>query len=155
MDIKIARTNIDEAQRLYTIQKHAFGSDLEKYKDYATNPAVETMNSFLQRMIFSYHYTIFINDEIAGSIDIRRISDDHFALNQLCLNPSLQNQGFGSKIMKMIEEMFPNAKKWSLKTQKDNERNRHFYEKAGYILTGEQRINHLLTLVDYEKRLVD
>ncbi|MGV3465444.1 MAG: GNAT family N-acetyltransferase [Heyndrickxia sp.] len=153
MNIKIARTNINEAPQLYTIQKHAFGSDLKRYKDFTTNPAVETMNSFLQRIIFSYHYTIFIHDEIAGSIDIRRISEDHFALNQLCLHPSLQNQGYGTKIMNMIEEMLPNVKIWSLKTQKDNKRNRHFYEKAGYTLTGEQRINHLLTLVEYEKRM--
>ncbi|WP_158175849.1 GNAT family N-acetyltransferase [Heyndrickxia camelliae] len=153
MDIKIARTNINEAQELYAIQKQAFQSDLERYSDYKTNPAAETMNSFLQRIIFSYHYTIYIHDKVAGSIDIRRISDDHFVVNQICLNPDRQNQGYGSKIMKMIEEMFPNVKNWSLKTQKDNEKNRHFYEKAGYTLTGEQKMNHLLTLVDYEKRI--
>lgn len=153
MNIRIARTNMEEAQELLNIQKQAFQSDLEKYRDFATNPAAESLISFIQRILISQHYTIFIDEEIAGSIDIRKISEDHYLLNQLCLNPKWQNRGFGSKIMKMMEEMFPNVTIWSLKTQKDNARNRHFYEKAGYFFIGEQRMTHQLSLVEHEKRL--
>lgn len=118
MNIRIARTNMEEAQELLNIQKLAFQSDLEKYRDFATNPAAESLISFIQRILISQHYTIFIDEEIAGSIDIRKISEDHYVLNQLCLNPKWQNRGFGSKIMKMMEEMFPNVTIWSLKTQR-------------------------------------
>lgn len=118
MNIRIARTNMEEVQELLNIQKQAFQSDLEKYRDFATNPAAESLVPFIQRILISQHYTIFIDEEIAGSIDIRKISEDHYVLNQLCLNPKWQNRGFGSKIMKMMEEMFPNVTIWSFKNTK-------------------------------------
>ncbi|MBS4173033.1 GNAT family N-acetyltransferase [Bacillus sp. FJAT-49736] len=151
MDIKVLKTKVEDAQALLDIQREAFHDDLEKYRDFAGSPAAETMNSLFQKIIFAQHYTIYIKGMIAGSIDIRRISETHYVLNQICLSPSFQNQGYGMKVLKMVEEMYPKAKKWTLKTQKDNVKNRHFYEKAGFILIGEEKLTQQLTLVEYEK----
>lgn len=155
VDIEIIKTNVHEAETLLDIQKQAFQSDFEKYKDYQTSPAVESLNSLINRILFSQHYTVYIQNKMAGAIDIRRISPDYFRLQQICLKAEYQNHGYGTKIINMIEKKFPKVKKWSLNTPKDNLRNRHFYEKAGYYIVGETRINRRLTLIEYEKKISD
>jgi ribosomal protein S18 acetylase RimI-like enzyme len=153
LSIKIVPSKSAEANELLKIQKEAFYSDLIKYKDYHTNPAAESLDYFLYRMQNSLHYSISINGRLAGGICLIKQTKDHYYLYRVFLGSEFQNKGYGSKILKQLEGQFPQVKKWSLDTPKDNRRNRHFYEKFGYTKIGERQINEYLTLIYYEKNL--
>ncbi|WP_066367594.1 GNAT family N-acetyltransferase [Neobacillus fumarioli] len=153
MEVKINKTSLTEADKLLSIQREVFASDLKKYKDYDTSPATETIDFFKYRINHSYHYTMFVDGKIAGGVCIVKVSDTHYRLFRIFLSPSYQNIGLGSKILAQIEKKFPQVKTWSLDTPKDNRRNRHFYEKLGYRKTGEFAVNERLILIEYEKKI--
>jgi len=153
MNLNITRTKMSEAEALLKIQREAFLSDLKKYKDYDTSPAAELLDFFKYKLNHSIHYTIFLNGKIVGGICIVKITDIHYRLFRIFLNPAIQNRGLGSKILTQIEKKFPHVKEWSLDTPKDNTRTRHFYEKFGYKKTKEFKVNDRLTLIEYEKKI--
>ncbi|ENQ3080642.1 GNAT family N-acetyltransferase [Bacillus cereus] len=150
MNIKLAKTKLEEAEELLCIQKKAFQSDLEKYQDYDSSPATEKVERLMRKIELFHHFTIWINNEIVGGIDVRDLNNQHYRINRIFLKTSLQNKGLGSRIMNLIHQEFPEAEKWSLDTPKDNIRNHHFYEKCGYRVVGEHQINNKLILLDYE-----
>ncbi len=153
MNIKIIRTRLEEVEILLEIQKEAFQPDLELYQDFDSNPAVEPIDRLKLKVERYYYYTIFIDGKIVGGIDIRPLEENHYRLNRIFLHPNFQDKGYGSKIIKIIEDEFPFAKKWSLDTPFKNFRNHHFYEKLGYRKVGEHKVTEKLTLFDYEKVL--
>ncbi|MBM7655932.1 GNAT family N-acetyltransferase [Neobacillus cucumis] len=153
MKFKIIPSKHMEAYELLKLQKEAFHSDLIKYKDYFQSPAAESLNYFILKMQTSLHYSIFVDGRLAGGICVVKQTKDHYYLYRIFLGSEFQNKGLGSKILQELEKQFPHVKKWSLDTPKDNRRNRHFYEKLGYIKTGEQQITKYLTLIFYEKNL--
>ncbi|WP_144449108.1 GNAT family N-acetyltransferase [Halalkalibacter nanhaiisediminis] len=151
MDIRIQRTTKGEVSELLKIQKEVFQADLQRYKDYESSPATESHDSFIQRINESFHYTIFIEGELAGGINIWKITSTHMGLFRIFLKEHFQNRGYGSEIMRLVEHQFPEAQKWSLNTPKDNVRNRYFYERIGYQKIGELQVNDKLILIEYEK----
>lgn len=153
MKFKILPSKITEGYELLKIQREAFYSDLLKYKDYDTNPATESLDNFLFRMQNSLHYSILVDDKLAGGVCIFIQTNTHYYLNSIFLSSRFQNKGLGSKILQKLERGFPHVRKWSLHTPKDDHRNRHFYEKLGFKNTGEEPINQYLTLINYEKNM--
>lgn len=153
MGLKIARTHSGEAAALLEIQKEAFQSDLKKYQDYDSSPAAETLEFFKYKLKHSYHYTIFADNKIIGGVCVVKVTDDHYRLFRIFLSRKYQNRGIGAKVLPYIEKKYPQAKKWSLDTPKDNPVTRHFYEKYGYKKTKEYKVNERLTLVEYEKKM--
>ena len=153
MKFKILPSKNTEAYELLKIQREAFYSDLMKYKDYDTNPATESLEYFLFRMQNSLHYSIFVEDKLAGGICIVIQTYTHYYLSSIFLSSRFQNKGLGSKIVQELERRFPHVRKWSLHTPKDDHRNRHFYEKLGFKKTGKEPINQYLTLINYEKNM--
>lgn len=153
LEFEIVPSKYEEADQLLKLQKEAFHSDLIKYKDFHLSPAAESWENFVIRMLTSSHFSIYVNDRIAGGICVVKRAKNHNYLYRIFLGSEYQNYGLGSKILPQLEHRYPEVKKWSLDTPKDNQRNRHFYEKLGYQKTGEQMINEYLTLIDYEKIL--
>lgn len=153
MKLKIIRSTVDEANILLDIQKEAFSEDLERYQDYNTSPATESIERLRNKIINSFHYTIFLDDEIIGGIEVRKLSNTQCYLNRLYLTPKCHNKGIGTKLMNFIEDEFPEALEWTLSTPYMNYRNHYFYEKHGYSKVGEQVITGKLILFDYIKKV--
>ncbi|MFJ7666858.1 GNAT family N-acetyltransferase [Lysinibacillus sp. NPDC097195] len=153
MEITIQRTTEDEATVLLAIQKEAFLEDLTRYHDHETNPANETISRLRTKIQNYTHFTIWLQDEIIGGIDIRELNNHVYRLNRIYLAKAQQNKGFGSHIMHWVENQFSCALEWHLDTPHLNTRNHHFYEKLGYQKVGEHRISETLLLFDYVKKV--
>jgi GNAT superfamily N-acetyltransferase len=66
--------------------------------------------------------------------------------------PEYQGKGIAQKAITLIEELFPQATTWELKTILEERRNCYLYEKMGYTQIGEkQSLNENTTLVHYKK----
>ena len=153
MGLTIKRSEETEATTLLAIQKEAFQEDLKRYHDHETNPANEPISRLMRKIKTFYHYTIWLNDEIIGGIDIRDLNHRRYRLNRIFLAKKYQNQGFGSQMIQLIESIFPSAHEWHLDTPHLNTRNHHFYEKQGYKKVGEHQISETLILFDYIKKM--
>ena len=154
MALVIKKSIKDEAETLLGIQIEAFTEDLKRYEDFKTSPATESVEKVNWRIDNFLHFTIWLNSEIIGGIYVREVGESEFRLNRIFISNAYQNKGLGSRVMKLVEDKFPQTRKWYLDTPKLNPRNHHFYEKLGYKKTGEHQVNKKLTLLDYEKEMI-
>ncbi|MEK3714488.1 GNAT family N-acetyltransferase [Paenibacillus sp. FSL R7-0333] len=154
-DVTLSKATLEDAADIHAMQLQAFMPLLEKYQDYETNPANETLERLVERMNqkFVNYYIIRNAGNAVGSIRVKKIEEHHYWLGQLCVVPQSQGQGIAQQAFARIEEIYSDAKTWGLATVVQEERNCYLYEKLGYRRTDETReINDKMTLCYYEKR---
>ncbi|MEK4516836.1 GNAT family N-acetyltransferase [Paenibacillus sp. FSL H8-0122] len=156
-EVTLSKATVEDAAAIHALQLEAFMPLLEKYQDYETNPANETLERLVERMNqeFVDYYIIRNAGNAVGSIRVKKIEEHHYWLGQLCVVPQSQGQGIAQQAFARIEEIYSDAKMWGLATVVQEERNCYLYEKLGYRRTDEIReINDKMTLCFYEKKLV-
>ncbi|WML26892.1 GNAT family N-acetyltransferase [Neobacillus sp. OS1-33] len=153
MEVSIKKTKLDEIEDLLAIQKDVFAEDYALYEDHDSTPVNETTKKLIENIERFFHFTIWLDNDIIGAIDIRLLDDKRLRLSKLFLRNEYQNKGLGSKIIQLMESEFSLIKDWSLYTPYLNKRNHHFYEKLGYKKIGEVQVTEKLQLFKYEKIL--
>lgn len=154
MNIRLEKAKNSDAQAIFEIQVMAFMPLLEKYKDYHTNPAKETIERVITRINNpnGRFYKILVNNNLVGAICVFWREDVQFWISPMFILPTEQGKGIAQKAIKLIEEMFPQAITWELATILEEKRNCHLYEKMGYIKTGiSKELNENATLIFYKK----
>ncbi|MEH7402004.1 GNAT family N-acetyltransferase [Gottfriedia acidiceleris] len=154
MKIRLDKATDSDAQVIFNMQVKAFMPLLEKYKDYDTNPANEPIENVIRRINYSSgdFYKIYYNDVLVGAICIYWKEETKFWISPMFILPEYQGLGIAQKAIQLIEEQFPQAATWELRTILEEKRNCYLYEKVGYRLNGETiRLNENITLVSYKK----
>lgn len=83
------------------------------------------------------YYKIMDNEVLAGVLLISYTGREHARVDRFYIHPAFQNKGIGSKVIHLMEEMYPMVKIWTLDTIQKSVRNHNFYEKNGYEKVGE------------------
>lgn len=138
---------------LHDLQVASFLPLLEKYQDYETNPAAETLDRIFARFAqpFTDYYLILHCERVVGML---RVCDygQRCRLSPICILPEYQGRGYASQAILEIEQRYPQAKSWELDTILQEQKLCGFYEKLGYVRTGEyHRIKTGMDLVFYRK----
>ncbi|MRG87607.1 GNAT family N-acetyltransferase [Salinibacillus xinjiangensis] len=154
MEVRLDKATDKDAKFIFDIQVKAFKPLLDKYKDYETNPANETVERVITRINNpnSDFYKIFADNKLVGAICISWKEEVQFWISPMFVLSSYQGMGVAQKAIILIEEMFPQATTWELATIIEEERNCYLYEKMGYTKTGvRKKINDNATLIYYKK----
>ncbi|AIQ29136.1 MULTISPECIES: GNAT family N-acetyltransferase [unclassified Paenibacillus] len=157
MEVTLSKAVAEDAAAIHEMQTRAFLPLLEKYQDYGTNPANETVDRVVERLNQAcVDYYIIRNAGVAaGSIRVKKTDEQKYWLGQIFILPEYQGQGIAQQVFNQIERIYADAKSWGLATIVQEERNCYLYEKLGYRRTGETKeINDKLTLCFYEKTLI-
>ena len=98
------------------------------------------------------YYKILFNGRIVGGLLLFHMSDDHFEVGRIWVDPEYQNQGIGQAAMEAMFNLHLDVKKWTLGTPSWAIRNQHFYEKMGFVRIRETEIDPNLgwSGVEYE-----
>ena len=155
MEIKLLRANIGDAEQIHKMQVEAFMDLFNKYQDFDTSPATETIDKVIFRLKqkFTYYYFICIGDQKVGAIRIvdKKETGKNKRISPIFVLPDFQGQGIAQKAIEMCEEIH-GKEHWELVTILQEPKNCYLYEKMGYTQTGITKIiNDKLTLVVYEK----
>ncbi|MEN1936236.1 GNAT family N-acetyltransferase [Paenibacillus sp. 102] len=157
MEVILERAIEFDAESIFNIQVRAFKPLLEKYKDYKTNPANETIDKVIARINRPNggFYKILVNHTFVGAICVFwKEKTTQFWISPMFILPNYQGKGIAQKTLTLIEKMFPQATSWELATILEEERNCYLYEKTGYIQAGlRKKLNDNTTLVYYKKVL--
>lgn len=155
MKVFLLKADLSDAERLLKIQKICFSPHLKRYQDFETSPAMVSLDEIKWQIENENFYKIILNDIWVGSININKLDEiGNYKLRIINILPEYQGRGIGQSAIKLGEELFPDAKTWSLETLEDMPQNRHVYEKAGYKFTGKtEKVNDKLTLVYYQKEI--
>lgn len=154
--VTLSKATVEDAAAIHAMQLEAFLPLLEKYQDYETNPANETLERLVERMNqeFVDYYLIRNAGNAVGSMRVKKTDQHQYWLGQICVLPQCQGQGIAQQAFALIEEIYADAITWGLATVVQEERNCYLYEKLGYRRTNETReINDKMTLCFYEKTL--
>lgn len=129
----IRKMKKEDMKVLYDIALRSFQTDFEKYGVYP--PLINLQrNRFLPPRIFGK--TILTNDTIIGGVFVVGFGKKG-EIGAIFLDPSYQHQGYGRKVMLMLEELYPKVQRWKLDTPAENYELHRFYESLGYVKTGE------------------
>ncbi|MCE5314075.1 MAG: GNAT family N-acetyltransferase [Armatimonadota bacterium] len=149
MKIDFVHASEDDTDDLIAVQNAAFADDVRKYGEC---PAyVEDREVMLGNIRSKIFYKILADGVIIGSIEVCRRTDSHYYLRVLSVHPDYHNRGIGSMALQFIFDEHPEATLWTLITPKDNKRNCHLYEKAGFYCVKDIVQSDVLTLSCYRK----
>lgn len=153
--LRLIRADIEDAERIWKMQKEAFASLLERYQDVELNPACEPIDKVIMRLNqkFTYYYLLESEGEIVGAIRVvdKKEEDKRKRISPLFILPKHWNRGYAQKAMLLVEEIHGSTG-WELDTILQEKGNCYLYEKMGYRATGKSEIvNEQMTLVFYEK----
>ena len=156
MNISLLRAGIEDAKELHAMQVKSFRELFEKYQDFDTSPANESVEKVEARLKqnFTYYYFICIGMQKAGAIRIvdKKENGKNKRISPIFVLPEFQGQGIAQKAIRLCEEIHGNEG-WELDTILQEPKDCHLYEKMGYRQTGKTEvINERLTLVFYEKK---
>lgn len=155
MEVKLIRANVDDAKELHAMQVKSFRELLEKYQDFDTSPANESVEKVEARLKqeFTYFYFICVGAQKVGAIRIvdKKETGKNKRISPVFILPEFQGQGIAQKAIRLCEEMH-GKENWELDTILQEPKNCYLYEKMGYRQTGKTEvINERLTLVFLSK----
>lgn len=153
MDVRLEKATNEDAQSIFDIQVKAFMPLLEKYKDYDTNPANESIARVLTRINNPHggFYKILADNILVGAICVVWKATVYW-ISPIFILPEHQGKGIAQKAIIAVEKMFFEATSWELATILEEESNCYLYEKMGYIKTGiSKKLNEKATLIFYKK----
>lgn len=143
-----------DAPALLDIQRRAFHALLEKYQDYGTNPATEPLSSIERKLRERDYYFIELDGRAAGLICVKHM-EDSLCVTPIGLVPECRGKGLGHEAMALLENQYPENRRWELATILQEPGLCRFYESLGYRRTGEQRpIKPGMDSIGYEKTIV-
>ncbi len=156
MEISLSKADASDAAFIHEMQVKAFMPLLEKYKDYETSPANESVEQIRDRInqSFADYYMIKYFDIAVGGVRIVKKDNKTYRVSIIFILPEHHGKGIAQQVFAIIEQRYKDAKKWELDSIIQEQRNCYLYEKLGYRTTGEtKKINDNLTLVFYEKHM--
>ncbi|WP_201004103.1 GNAT family N-acetyltransferase [Paenibacillus glycanilyticus] len=155
MNIKLEVAVEKDAGLIFDIQVRAFLPLLNKYQDFETNPANETIERVVKRIINPQGevYKIIADGVPVGAICVVRKEDGvMFWIGPMFILPEKQGKGVAQKAITLLMEMFPEVTSWGLASLLEEERNCYLYEKMGFNRIGDHKaLNEKATLVFYNK----
>lgn len=151
MDITITRASRAEAEALVAVQIAAFHHDAVLYPGVEADgpPGYDSVPHMLGAIEEAICYTIADGGRPIGVIILVDDGDDHVHLDVIAIEPAYHSRGVGTRAMRFIEAAHP-ATRWTLHTPSYALRNQHFYEKLGFVKTGEEAADTIL-LFAYER----
>ncbi|PFM47454.1 GNAT family N-acetyltransferase [Bacillus cereus] len=155
MKITLENATENDAVALFQMQIDSFTPLLNKYKDYETSPANESIEKMILRInnpSNNFYKIIFDSNLVEAICIFKKELPYKFWISPMFIHPNNQGKGIAQQVLFLIEEMVPKARSFELATILEEERNCFLYEKMGYKRTEvTKKLNDKTTLVYYKK----
>lgn len=151
--ISLMKAEYDDCPLIHSIQVKSFVGLLQKYNDYESNPAAESIDRIRQRFQqpFTDYYLICCGDVTVGMLRVCNFGVN-CRLSPICILPEYQGRGYAKQAVHAMEKLYPAAKLWQLDTIMQEKHLCRLYENLGYQKTGKtESLKEGMDLVFYEK----
>lgn len=130
MELVIAKPQ--DALVLTSISKRAFDSDIEAGATKAGGPPGYRSHKYHIKMAAQKHlYTFYRNRLIVGGAVLFKEGTNLY-IGRIFIDPEHFREGLGTRLMEMIENLYPDVTSFTLDTPLWNIRTNSFYQKLGY-----------------------
>ena len=132
MSLQFTKAGTSDAPVLNAVSKHAFESDVAIGGAPAGGPPGYMSLKYHMKMARSGHlFKLTENGLIIGGA-ILFPDGDTLNIGRIFVNPDLHRKGYGIRMMREIEAMFPDIRTFTLDTPAWNIRTNQFYSSLGY-----------------------
>lgn len=135
---RFVKARSQDADRLAAASELAFHGDVDYGAPGIGGPPGYDSPDWQKRMMkLGDYYKILVDGQLVGGIIVFRKAAREYDLGRIFIKPALQNQGIGTEAFEFLWREYPLAKRWTLGTPAWNRRTRHFYQKVGFMETGQ------------------
>ncbi len=134
----IEKANVSDAKEILLLQKLAYRRDAGIYNDFGMSQTLEQIEKDFDKCIF---LKAMIDNKIIGSVKAYE-KEGTCHIGRLIVHPDFQNRGIGTKLLYLIEKIF-GYKRFELFTGDESQKNLYFYQKLGYKIFKEQKIDKI------------
>ena len=149
-EIIIEPALLEDAEIILKLQKLAYMEEAIAYNSYDIPPLTQTLEETLEEFEAQTILKATCNGEIIGSAR-GYLEDGTCYVGKMMVEPGFQNRGIGGRLLRAIEEHFPEASRFELFTGYKSQRNLHLYKKHGYRIFKTVPINDTVNLSFLEK----
>jgi len=150
-NLVISYATAADAPAIMALQQVAYQSEAELYRDWFIPPLTQTLAELQLEIVDSTVLKICQGSRLVGSVRAVQQTDGSVAIGRLIVQPELQGQGIGSRLMAAIEAAFPTASRFELFTGSLSLRNINLYERLGYRIFSRRQLSPQVELVSMEK----
>lgn len=148
--LTIYQANFDDLQAILQLQYLSYQSEAALFGSKDIPPLKQT----LDEVIDEYNNGVIlkmVNDEntIIGSVRAKEVKETVY-IGKLMVHPNYRHNGYGTRLIKEIEEYFPNNR-YELFTSTRSKDNIRLYQGLGYKIFDTKAINDELQFVYMEK----
>lgn len=131
--LEVQRAHLEDAEEITEIKIKAFNKEINTYLGRNGGPPgydkVESERDIITNLIA---YKIVLDKQIIGGLFLIPIEENKMRFEDFVIDPKYQGNGYGYKVMQLIEEMYPDIMEWQLSTPVFSIGNQHLYTKFGY-----------------------
>jgi ribosomal protein S18 acetylase RimI-like enzyme len=132
MEMELVLAKPQDALVLASISKRAFDSDVEVGGTQPGGPPGYQSQNYHAKMAAQKHlYTFYDNGLIVGGAILFKDGTNLY-IGRIFIAPEHFRKGLGTKLMEMIENLYPDVTSFTLDTPLWNIRTNSFYQKLGY-----------------------
>ncbi|MBN2228631.1 MAG: GNAT family N-acetyltransferase [Candidatus Thorarchaeota archaeon] len=155
--LALQRANVKDAEVLTETCKRAFDSDSEYGSPGPGGPpgydSLEWNMSIINNQYLQY-YKIVSEDDIVGGFIVADRGPDYQVCERIWLDPENMRKGLGTRVFKLVCELYPSAEVWVLGTPEWNTRTNPFYQSLGFVQIGKTH-DYSWDGIYYEKKIID
>jgi len=146
----ITRAESVDLRQILELQYLAYKSEAELLNDFSIPPLKQTYDEVKQEYANGLFLKAIDEDKkIIGSV--RAYKENYTVyIGKLIVQPEKQSQGIGTKLIKAIEQEYPDMR-YEIFTSDKSVRTIRLYEHLGYVKFKEQKVSDKLNLVFLEK----
>ncbi len=131
--MEIKRALLKDAEAITEIKIKAFNKEINTYMGRnGGHPGYDNVESEIDIISNFIAYKIVLDNNIIGGLFLIPIEGNKMRFEDFVINPIYQGNGYGYKVMQLVEMMHPDIKEWQLSTPVFSVGNQHLYTKFGY-----------------------
>ncbi len=151
-NLTIQKAVPDDASTILKVQKSAFYAQALLYSDFSLPPLTETRDAILAAFRDHTILKAVQNGAIIGAVR-GKAENGTCHVSRLVVEPGLQDNGIGNRLMTALENSFPYVDRFELFTGSKSTKSLYLYHKLGYQKCREMWENDHILLIVLEKRI--
>ena len=130
MNYQIIKAEIPDAEEILKIQKLAYQIEAKRYNNNEISPLKQTLEEIIIQFKDHIILKAVLDGKIIGTVRAYEQNGTCY-IGKLAVQPEMQNQGIGTKLMQEIEKQY-NPQRYELFVGSESDNNIHLYKKIGY-----------------------
>lgn len=141
-----------DSKEILKLQKLAYQSEAKLYNDYNIPPLIQSHDEIDQQFDNCVFLKVIQNGSIIGCVRAFENNGTCY-IGRLIVHPDFQKRGIGKKLMKDIENVFKDVKRFELFTGSKSTVNINFYKKLDYNIFKSDKLTEEIEFVYFEKKI--